>query len=423
MFLEGDAFFIITPTSFLLLTSIVFIFFTSKKVRHIDLMFLIWTVLLLMPFIVVPNYNYYGYGVFFLLSYFLIGFLAYSTLKIVDNKGNGKLLKKIYQGNFTYDYLIAFLLFFGVVAIFNLYESSIDISGLISLSTEIATERYTDEFQMTIPQLLSLILLYTIFGIKGYQSVAFVNWNPVFFLVILTPIALLYSVVYNSKATILYCFIMFLAFRYGFYFHFNAHTHIQREFKRIFLRFPVLIALVLFIFLSIGLARYGLVYLDKPGVIFNDLMLYTFGYHPGFTHWYEIYINQGQSLYLGTQTFQGFFELLGLNIADNYQIFPKNTYMGNTTNVDSALSDYIKDFGEIIVLMSPIILLFIVNMISKIFRNTYIEGAIASFMYANLLWFFVNPFFTYQTTALSFVLCLSYIFYKSHIIKIRAYND
>ena len=139
-------------------------------------------------------------------------------------------------------------------------------------------------------------------------------------------------------------------------------------------------------------------------------LVYGFGYMSGFHTWFTIIQPDLGDLFWGSQSFAGVFRAVGVDVTNNYVIFDKVVHGNLVTNVDSALRDFVLDFGIIGSIIFFGVSIAVSNGLQAL-ANRYglLLQAFNFCILCSMLWIFVNPFFTYTTLVIGSVVFIVYV--------------
>ena len=179
---------------------------------------------------------------------------------------------------------ILFVLFLALLVLYGLIHTSQKFGGgtfptswerLVSISRLIASDRYAGTFSLDETQALSLIALYAMSAIYGFEKAT--SNRSTFRLGLFVLFAVIINtILFNSKATALYNAVMALAAYLTFRSHFNIPETINKILRRNVRIVFVIITLPIILFFGISAIRYGgidvsiLGVLDHPTFVLTD---------------------------------------------------------------------------------------------------------------------------------------------------------
>lgn len=369
-----------------------------------------------LPYATTPNYHYYLEG--FLVSVlFSVSFLLPVYILEQRNKVryiryqvvNRKILNLVLLTLVT-------LVILGIIA--TLQRSNIvdfppsSINDLIAVSAESAGRRYRGEISVSLFGKIGLISCYLLALILSL----YVNKREVNYTIICVSWLLILglSVVLGSKAILLYSLVLFISNYIVLLCHFNDKFKTS-NYKNMITRLFFLFILIFAFFILMQSMRYSLVLSETVSILLPQFLSYSQGHVAGFHHFlmhdYKDF-SLFSSLFGGSQTFYGVFELFQIPVTSNYVDAPKIIGPGTTTNVDTILRDLILDFG---IMGSCVFLFSIASLFSFTSFNSICHRSLLGFrtvVLAVLLWSFTNSILTYSTIIVAlFLNCIFLVFF------------
>jgi len=276
-----------------------------------------------------------------------------------------------------------------------------------------ATDRYQGEFNQTI--FVSLLvatgyfsaLLGGLFAAATRLQGANIRGKV---MISLLPILVItvFGVIQNTKASILYAVVMWVS---GYFLvHSGQKARLASLLKpKAFLAGAGVFALLLALFYWMQSTRYSsreLTIMDS----YDLLSVYAVGHLGGFSYWFDRYYIPSD-LGLGANSFAGLYEPLGLiEKTESPAQLPKPLWHELETNVDTAFSELIQDFG----IFGSLVVVFAFATIVTIAHRLFVRGNVSlapliSAFYAVTLWSFITNLLNYLTIIVALVLFSLYL--------------
>ena len=275
------------------------------------------------------------------------------------------------------------------------------LDGVENIARESASNRYQ---QVSVPGLLHNLMLmvaYTacvfagsMFGCKRDRGLNKYLWALGVALPMLACMG--HGVVQNTKATILYALVLYGS---GYALVHAGSTGLLRRFLRFsnLMMAGVLIILAGSLFLWMQQTRYS----ENPlsaSEAYDLFLVYAVGYLGGFSYWIDHQYSESEAT-AGAQTFALIFKFFDLTTSVRLpKQEPKLLYGDLETNVNTAFSDLMLDFGFVGLLFFMFCCAFIVSISYRLFlRGSLLPVAILALFYASSLWGFTTSIAKYTT--------------------------
>jgi len=391
---------------------------------------LVWCVYMTLPLILAPHFYVTIEAIAWILAmsvFWVFGVQLSYTIRI---KANPDALRNRMVARFSENgtaFVICCASLFGIAATIVSYREATGLTNPFSqlsigeIARNNARGRYRGEFQPTTIQ--NVLLAFGYFGaILGglYYAAkkALRDVSAKVLLIVLLPVLVIavFGILQNTKANILYALCLWLA---GYLL---VHS-VERNSLRDLIKIKPIILTIIAIFVLLSLfywmqsTRYSEVYLS-PMDYYNILLVYSVGYLGGFSYWLEFYFDP-QNFGLGMNSFAGIYEPLGISkkVFGPEQL-PKPLGDGLQTNVDTAFSDLIQDFGVVGALVCVSLFGFLVSLSFRMFLNgvSFFAPIIVCF-YSVSIWSFTNNLMNY--TSIIMVFFVFFIYFELKMARSR----
>lgn len=288
------------------------------------------------------------------------------------------------------------------------------IIGIEQLARNNASGRYQGEFAPTTLQNLLLSVGYfsaILAGLFTAANNAQGTRSRKRLVVATLPILVItaFGIVQNTKASALYAIVLWLA---GYLLIVSSGRHRLRGlFKPRLIVIGLAIASVLLaLFYWMQSTRYSNQSLTA-GDFYSALLVYGAGHLGGFSYWIDHYFDP-TSISLGSHSFAGLFGPLGL-VEKTFAPaqLPKPLWQNLETNVDTAFSELIQDFGLVGALAMTSVFGFVVTLAHRLFTrgNIFLAPVLCAF-YMVTLWSFTSNLLNYTSILAALTIFLMYLY-------------
>lgn len=220
---------------------------------------------------------------------------------------------------------------------------------------------------------------------------------------------LIFGLIQNTKASILYGAVLYISANLATRLLVSDEEPNYRLAVIYGIKGLVVLMLVFFLMVLMQSMRYGVLFLDASE-IYTMLVEYALGHVSGFQYWFDHYY-VSDDLLLGTKSFGGVTNLFGDSIQGGATLL-QNKYIGFNfiTNLDTAFSDLIMDFGVLGALFFIFLTGVLIGFLDLLrVRNRVICVPIFAAIIAFYLWFFTASIYNYSSIVLSLTLFFVYI--------------
>ena len=407
----------------ILATTWAFLFYVQSWSAPATFFLIVWSAFIVVPIVFAPHFYLNAAAMFWLLGMAIAwatgAAIGYRTpLGHFRSVGSISLAKRFSTRGTAISVILSSLVASGVIVMEMQQISTAKIGlSLIRNVEQIARNNATDRYQGSLNASLFTNLLVA----SGYFSALLGGLYAAAIsregtktrsriLISLLPILVItvFGVLQNTKASTLYATVMWVS---GFLLvHSGQKARLSSLLKpKTFLIGAGVFALLLALFYWMQSTRYSSRELTIKDS-YDLLMVYAVGHLGGFSYWFDhYYISSNYGL--GANSFSGLYESLGLiEKTESPAQLPKPLWGELETNVDTAFSELIMDFG----IFGSLVVVFTFAAIVTIAHRLFVRGIVylapmISAFYAVTLWSFTTNLFNYLTIIVALVLFSIYL--------------